>query len=67
MISALMNFLSTNKLFFILFLALIVRGFTDTLFFFESWDFLPLFFIIYYIKKWKKFDIKYNSYLKIKN
>ena len=52
MIAALIYFFRKNKLFFILFLALIIRGFTDIIFFFESWDFLPLFFIFYYLKTW---------------
>ena len=50
MIAALIYFFRKNKLFFILFLVLIIRGFTDIIFFFESWDFLPLFFIFYYLK-----------------
>jgi hypothetical protein len=52
MIAALIYFFRKNKLFFILFLVLIIRGFTDIIFFFESWDFLPLFFIFYYLKTW---------------
>jgi len=65
MILALINFVHTNKLFFILLLVLICRGFTDVLFFFESWDFLPLFFIFYYVRNRNQFNINSKYYLKI--
>lgn len=50
MIAALLYFFRKNKLFFILFFVVVIRGFTDTIFFFESWDFLPLFFLFFYFK-----------------
>lgn len=45
-IFALLIFLRKNLLFFILFLSLIVLCITDGFIFFESWDFLFLFFIV---------------------
>jgi len=55
--SALVKFCRTNKLFFVLLLAICLRGMTDTFLFFESWDFIIYFFIYQFMR---------NSYLSIK-
>jgi hypothetical protein len=46
---SLLKFWKNNKLFFVLFSAVITRWFTDAGIFFESWDFLVYFFIFYYL------------------
>ncbi|MDI1273042.1 O-antigen ligase family protein [Polaromonas sp.] len=46
---SLLKFWKNNKLFFVLFSAVIIRWSTDTGIFFESWDFLVYFFIFYYL------------------
>lgn len=46
---SLLKFWKNNKLFFVLFSAVIIRWSTDTGLFFESWDFLVYFFIFYYL------------------
>lgn len=46
---SLLKFWKNNKLFFVLFFAVIIRWSTDTGIFFESWDFLVYFFIFYYL------------------
>jgi hypothetical protein len=46
---ALIEYFNTNRLFFILLLALIVRWSSDIGFFFESWDFLIYFFIFHFL------------------
>ena len=65
-IFALLIFLRKNLLFFILFLSLIVLCTTDGFIFFESWDFLFLFFIVNAIlisdAKWLKlFFLNFRS------
>jgi len=50
MIIALFKFYRTNKVYFFLLLALILRGMTDTVFFFNRFDFIPFFFIFYFLK-----------------
>ena len=49
-ISALIKFWKTNKLFFILLLTICLRGMTDTFLLFESWDFSLYFFIYYFLR-----------------
>ncbi len=46
---SLLKFWKNNKLFFVLFSAVITRWSTDAGIFFESWDFLMYFFIFYYL------------------
>jgi hypothetical protein len=46
---SLLKFWKNNKLFFVLFMAVILRWSTDSGIFFESWDFLVYFFIFYYL------------------
>lgn len=64
---ALIFFLFKNKLFFILFLVLIIRGFTDTIFFFESWDFLPFFFLFYFLNSIGTIDVDSPSIFYLNN
>lgn len=65
--AALIYFFYKNKLFFILLLALIIRGFTDTIFFFESWDFLLFFFIFYFLNDISAIYVGSPSRLALKN
>ena len=48
-LSALIKFWMTNKVFFVLLLTICIRGITDTFLFFESWDFVLYYFIFYYL------------------
>ena len=48
-IFALFKFYKTNKVFFFLLLALILRSSTDLFIFFGRFDFIPFFFIFYYL------------------
>jgi len=50
-IIALFKFYWTNKVYFVLLLALILRSMTDSVFFFNRFDFIPLFFIFYFLKR----------------
>lgn len=63
----LLYFFYKNKLFFILFFTLILRGFTDTIFFFESWDFLLLFFLFYYLNSIRTNKLKFPSKFDLDN
>lgn len=56
-LSALVQFWRTNKVFFVLLLTICLRGMTDTFLLFESWDFILYFFIYYFLR---------TSYLSIK-
>jgi hypothetical protein len=49
-IFSLFKFYRTNRVFFFLFLTVILRWSTDIGLFFESWDFIPFFFIFYFLK-----------------
>jgi hypothetical protein len=49
-IIALLKFYKTNKVFFILFLTLILRASSDCFIFFDRFDFIPFFFIFYFLK-----------------
>lgn len=49
-IFSLFKFYRTNQVFLVILLAIIVRCSTDILFFFESWDFIPYFFIFYILR-----------------
>jgi hypothetical protein len=49
-IIALFKFFWTNQVYFVLLLALILRGMTDSIFFFNRFDFIPFFFIFYFLK-----------------
>jgi hypothetical protein len=49
-IFSLFKFYRTNQLFLFLFLTVILRWSTDIGLFFESWDFIPFFFIFYFLK-----------------
>ncbi|MFA4934060.1 MAG: hypothetical protein WC574_06505 [Candidatus Omnitrophota bacterium] len=49
-IFALFKFYRTNKVFFFLLLALILRASSDLFIFFNRFDFIPFFFIFYYLK-----------------
>lgn len=49
--SALLRFYRTNKVFFFLLLALVLRAFVDLFIFFGAFDFLPFFFIFYYLRE----------------
>ena len=48
-ILSLFKFFRKNQVFFFLFLTVILRWSTDIGLFFESWDFIPFFFIFYYL------------------
>jgi hypothetical protein len=50
MIFSLFTYFRTNKVFFFLLLAVILRWSTDIGLFFESWDFIPFFFIFYFLR-----------------
>ena len=50
-IFSLFKYYRTNKVFFFLLLALILRSSTDLFIFFSRFDFIPFFFIFYYLKK----------------
>jgi hypothetical protein len=50
MIFSLFKYFSTNKVFFFLLLAVILRWSTDIGLFFESWDFIPFFFIFHFLR-----------------
>jgi hypothetical protein len=56
-LSALVKFWRTNKVFFVLLLTICLRGMTDTFMLFESWDFILYFFIYHFLR---------DSYLSIK-
>jgi hypothetical protein len=49
-IFAVFNFYRTNKVFLILLLTLILRSSTDLVIFFSRFDFIPFFFIFYFLK-----------------
>lgn len=51
MFLALLKFWKMNRMYFILFFAICLRGMTDTFMFFESWDFVFYFFIFYYLSE----------------
>ncbi|TXT34505.1 MAG: Uncharacterized protein FD136_254, partial [Chitinophagaceae bacterium] len=48
-IISLFKFYKTDKVFFFLFLTLVIRSYTDTFIFFESWDFIAYYFIFYFL------------------
>ena len=58
LIFALFNFSQSNKLLFVLLLALVARWFTDIGLYFESWDYLPFYFTFIVITE------KYNLFNK---
>jgi hypothetical protein len=49
LIFSLITYFRTNQVFFFLLLAVILRWSTDIGLFFESWDFIPYFFIFYFL------------------
>lgn len=49
-IFSLFKFYRINKVFFFLLLTLILRSATDSFMYFSPWDFIPLFFIFYFLK-----------------
>jgi hypothetical protein len=49
-LSSLVKFWRTNKVFFVALLAICLRGMTDTFLFFESWDFIIYFFVYYFLR-----------------
>ncbi len=59
-LSSLIRFWSSNKVFFVLLLVVCLRGMTDTFLLFESWDFILYFFIYYFLRdlylnaKWRR-------------
>ena len=52
-IFTLFKFLMANKVFFFLFLIIILRFMTDTGLFFDAWGFIAYFFIFYFLKDYK--------------
>lgn len=60
-IFSIFNFYKTNKVFFFLLITLILRCSTDILLFFESWDFIPFFFIFYFLKD-VHFQVSHSQY-----
>jgi hypothetical protein len=60
-IFSLFNFYRTNQVFLILFLTVLVRWSTDIGLFFESWDFIPFFFIFYFLKN-ARFRVPHPAY-----
>ena len=49
-LSSLIRFWISNKVFFVLLLVICLRGMTDTFLLFESWDFILYFFIYYFLR-----------------